>query len=90
MIERDQIILDRLAQERFTVEKDTNDLESKLTKETEERGARHNDPKLPYFDENKDQMDSYLARFKIKNYAVSNKWFEDRWSRHLSSFFEKA
>ena len=35
--------------------------------------ARHaRNPKLPYFEENKDKMDGYLSRFE--KYAGANKW----------------
>ena len=37
-----------------------------------EKLALARDPKLPYFEESKDKMDSYLSRFE--KYATANKW----------------
>ena len=39
-------------------------------------------PKIPCFDEQKDDMDAYLERFE--RYARSQKWSEDSWSVNLS------
>ena len=44
------------------------------------------DPKLPYFEESKDKMDCYLARFE--RYATVNKWSEDRWAINLSALLK--
>ena len=46
-----------------------------------EMGAR--EPKLPVFNQNKDQMDSYLSRFE--KYAEANKWAPERWALNLSA-----
>ena len=43
-------------------------------------------PKLPYFDEDADKMDSYLMRFE--RYAISNKWDPPLWSSYLSDLFK--
>ena len=37
-----------------------------------EKSSNPRSPKLPYFDEHTDKMDSYLTRFE--SYALSNKW----------------
>ena len=41
-----------------------------LEKQKAEKAAHARDPKLPYFDESKDKMDSYLSRFE--KYATAN------------------
>lgn len=43
-------------------------------------------PKLPCFDQDKDNMDSYLARFE--HYAEAHKWSRDQWSLHLSALLK--
>ena len=43
-------------------------------------------PKLPYFDEKTDQMDSYLTRFE--SYALSNKWDPSMWASYLSALLK--
>ena len=43
-----------------------------LEKQKAEKAAHARDPKLPYFDESKDKMDSYLSRFE--KYATANEW----------------
>ena len=40
-------------------------------------------PKLPKFEEGKDDMDAYIERFE--RFAKSNKWSEDTWAISLSS-----
>ena len=45
--------------------------ELELEKLGVEKAAHARNPKLPYFEENKDKMDSYLSRFE--KYAVANK-----------------
>ena len=39
---------------------------------SKDRTAHAHDPKLPYFDDDKDKMDSYMSRFE--KYATANKW----------------
>ena len=51
-----------------------------------EKAAYALNPKLPYFEEAKDRMDSYLARFE--KYAVVNKWDQSLWSRYLSALLK--
>ena len=43
-------------------------------------------PKLPYFDENIDDMDAYLQRFE--RYAKAQKWPIDEWAVHLSALLK--
>ena len=43
-------------------------------------------PKLPYFDEHTDKMDSYLTRFE--SYAISNNWDPSMWASYLSALLK--
>ena len=43
-------------------------------------------PKLPPFEEDKDEIDSYLKRFEV--YATAQKWSEDLWATHLSALLK--
>ena len=43
-------------------------------------------PKLPYFDEHTDKMDSYVTRFE--SYALSNKWDPSMWASYLSALLK--
>ena len=43
-------------------------------------------PKLPYFDEHTDKMDSYLTRFE--SYAMSNKLDPSMWASYLSALLK--
>ncbi|KAL3880536.1 hypothetical protein ACJMK2_032770 [Sinanodonta woodiana] len=43
-------------------------------------------PKLPPFDDNEDNLDSYLHRFE--RYATIQKWQRDNWSLHLSALLK--
>ena len=40
-------------------------------------------PKIPAFDENRDEMDSYLLRFE--RYATAQRWKRDQWATNLSA-----
>ena len=42
------------------------------------KAAHARNPKLPYFEESKDKMDSYLSRFE--KYTVANKWDRSIWA----------
>ena len=64
--------------QKFKVEADVE-----IAKDKEARASHAKDPKLPYFDQGKDKMDSYLARFE--KYAKANKWHKDRWALNLSA-----
>ena len=67
-------------------------MDSKLASEVEiekmkaEKAAYARNPKLPYFEEAKDKMDSYLARFE--KYAIVNKWDQSLWSTYLSALLK--
>ena len=52
------------------------------------KGAESNArfPKLPYFDEKTDQMDSYLTRFE--SYATACKWDPAMWALYLSALLK--
>ena len=52
-----------------------------IIKDTKVKG-----PKLPWFDEDKDNMDSYLSRFE--RYAALQGWKIDQWSLHLSALLK--
>ena len=43
-------------------------------------------PKIPAFDENIDEMDSYLLRFE--RYATAQRWKRDQWAINLSALFK--
>ena len=55
----------------------------KVGQEKSEKLAHARDPKLPYFEESQDKMDSYLSRFE--KYATANKWDKDVWTAYLSA-----
>ena len=40
-------------------------------------------PKIPAFDEGKDEMDSYLLRFE--RYATAQKWKKEDWATNLNA-----
>ena len=56
---------------------------TELEKQKSEKLAHLRDPKLPYFEESKDKMDSYLSRFE--KYATANKWDKNVWAAYLSA-----
>ena len=56
---------------------------TELEKQKSEKLAHARGPKLPYFDESKDKMDSYLSRFE--KYATANKWDKNVWAAYLSA-----
>ena len=51
-----------------------------------EKSSNPRSPKLPYFDEHTDKMDSYLTRFE--SYALSNKWDPSMWAAYLSGLLK--
>ena len=51
-----------------------------------EKSSNPRSPKLPYFDEQTDKMDSYLTRFE--SYALSNKWDPSMWASYLSALLK--
>ena len=58
-------------------------LEAEIEKLKSETHAYARNPKLPFFEESKDNMDSYISRFE--KYAVVNKWDESLWAVYLSA-----
>ena len=57
-----------------------------LEKQKAEKAAHARDPKLPYSDESKDKMDSYLSRFE--KYATANEWKKSVWAAYLSALLK--
>ena len=57
-----------------------------LEKQKAEKAAHARDPKLPYFDESNDKMDSYLSRFE--KYATANEWKKSVWVAYLSALLK--
>lgn len=51
-----------------------------------EKAVHRPNPKLPYFEESKDKMDSYLSRFKT--YMVANKWNSSICAAYLSALLK--
>ena len=51
-----------------------------------EKSTNPRSPKLPYFDEHTDKMDSYLTRFE--SYAISNKWDPSMWASYLRALLK--
>ena len=51
-----------------------------------EKAAHARNPKLPYFEETKDKMDSYLSRFE--KYAIANKWDRSILAAYLSALLK--
>ena len=60
--------------------------ETELEKQKSVKLAHARDPKLPYFEESKDKMDSYLSRFE--KYATANKWDKTVWAAYLSALLK--
>ena len=60
--------------------------ETELEKQKSEKLAHARDPKLPYFEEGKDKMNSYLSRFE--KYATANKWDKGVWAAYLSALLK--
>ena len=59
---------------------------TELEKQKSEKLVHARDPKLPYFEESKDKMDSYLSRFE--KYATANKWDKNVWATYLSALLK--
>ena len=59
---------------------------TELEKQKSDKLAHARDPKLPYFEESKDKMDSYLSRFE--KYATANKWDKNVWAAYLSALLK--
>ena len=59
---------------------------TELEKQKSEKLAHARDPKLPYFEESKDKMDSYLSRFE--KYATANQWDKSVGAAYLSALLK--
>ena len=57
-----------------------------LEKQKAEKAAHARDPKLAYFEESKDKMDSYLSR--LEKYATANEWKKSVWAAYLSALLK--
>ena len=53
---------------------------------SKDRTTHARDPKLPYFDDSKDKMDSYLSRFE--KYPTAIKWDPTLWAAYLSALLK--
>ena len=53
---------------------------------SKEKSSNPRSPKLPYFDEHTDKINSYLTRFE--SYAMSNKWDPSMWASYLSALLK--
>ncbi|XP_062596739.1 uncharacterized protein LOC134258215 isoform X2 [Saccostrea cucullata] len=60
--------------------------ESKTAKSDISDGSLAKVPKMPYFDEVKDDIDSFLRRFE--RYAIAQKWNEGMWAVNLSALLK--
>ena len=79
IVSEKEIELARLRSKERQADKDR---EMRIALEAElEKHARN--PKLPFFEESKENMDSYISRFE--KYAVVNKWDESLWALYLSA-----
>ena len=91
----------QLKREEWEYEKHCRDEEMALEREKlAEQAIRHEtelktkeriknmakDPKLPYFEDSKDKMDSYLSRFE--KYAEANGWLKEKWALNLSALLK--
>ncbi|XP_065936509.1 uncharacterized protein [Magallana gigas] len=59
---------------------------SVVTKEEKETSQVIKGPKLPPFEDSKDNIDAYIQRFEI--YATTQKWNKDMWGTHLSALLK--
>ena len=64
-----------------TLEPNTNDESTNNSSGLKDTGARA--PKLPFYDENRDDLDAYLQRYE--RYATSHGWKADNWAINLSA-----
>jgi len=66
---------------------DSGESQASHSSASSRRGNRRKaGPKLPHFDEHKDNIDSYLRRFE--RYAALQDWQEDDWAIHLSALLK--
>ena len=59
---------------------------TELEKQKSEKLVHARDPKLPYFEERKNKIDSYLSR--SEKYATENKWDKNVWAAYLNASLE--
>ena len=74
---------------KFEAEVSLKNIEVEATSHTwgpKDKSSNPRNPKLPYFNEHTDKMDSYLKRFK--SYAISNKWEPAMWTSYLSALLK--
>ena len=78
-----------VAQKKIEAEVELKKIEAETTSHPwgpKEKSSNPRSPKLPYFDEHMDKMDSYLTRFE--SYALSNKWDPSMWASYLSALLK--
>ena len=78
-----------IALEKIEAEVELKKIEAETTSHPwgpKEKSSNPRSPKLPYFDEHTDKMDSYLTRFE--SYALSNKWDPSMWASYLSALLK--
>ena len=78
-----------IALKKIEAEVELKKIEAKTTSHPwgpKEKSSNPRSPKLPYFDEHTDKMDSYLTRFE--SYALSNKWDPSMWASYLSALLK--
>ena len=78
-----------VALKKIEAEVELKKIEAKTTSHPwgpKEKSSNPRSPKLPYFDEHTDKMDSYLTRFE--SYALSNKWDPSMWASYLSALLK--
>ena len=70
-------------------EQEMRKIELKLTKESDKESHHHQKllyPKMPKFNEDKDDIDSFMCRFE--NTAKNNKWNKDEWAHCLAAHLD--
>ena len=78
-----------VALKKIEAEVELKKIEAKATSHPwgpKEKSSNPRSPKLPYFDDNTDNMDSYLTR--LESYAMSNKWDPSMWASYLSALLK--
>ena len=78
-----------VALKKIEVEVELKKIEAETTSHPwgpKEKSSNPRSPKLPYFDEHTDKMDSYLTRFE--SHALSNKWDPSMWASYLSALLK--
>ena len=78
-----------IALKKIEAEVELKKIEAEITSHPwgpKEKSSNPRSPKLPYFDEHTDKMDSYLTMFE--SYALSNKWDPSMWASYLSALLK--